>query len=86
LGYRSLDRKAGREFSTLTNPEETVPQIGLEDKIIGTRKDMLELEQQARVPNSIERLRDVEKDAPAILFSLKGGGNGVYNPEALLDS
>lgn len=86
MGYRRLNREAGREFSTLTNPKEAVPKIGLEDKIVGTGKDMFELEQQARVPNPIERLCDVEKDTPAILFSLKGGGNGVNNTEALLDS
>jgi hypothetical protein len=60
-----------------------VPEIGLRDKIVGAGKDMFELEQQAKVPNPIKCLCDVEKDTPAILFSLKGGGNGVNN---LLDS
>ena len=55
------------------NPKEAVPKIGLEDKIEGAGKDMFELEQQARVPNSNERLCDVEKYTPEILFSLKGG-------------
>jgi hypothetical protein len=86
LGYRRFNREAGREFSTLTNSKEAVPKIGLEDKIVGAGKDTLELKQQARVPNPIERLCDVEKDTPAILFSLKGGGNDVDNTEALLDS
>jgi hypothetical protein len=37
------------------------------------------------VPNPIERLCDVDKETPAILFLLKGGGNGVDNTKTLLD-
>ena len=83
-GYRSLNWEAGSVFST--NPKEAVPKIGLEDKIVGAGKYMFEREQKARVPNPIELLSDIEKDTPAILPSLKGGGNGVNNSEALLDS
>ena len=38
------------------------------------------------MPDSIERLSDVQKDTPAILSSLKGRGNGIGDAEALLDS
>ena len=66
MGYRRLNREASREFSTLTNPKEAVTKIGLEDKIVGAGKDMFELEQQARVPNLIEHLCDVEKDTSSM--------------------
>jgi hypothetical protein len=36
--------------------------VVLKDKIKGARKDLFELELQARVPPSIKRLRDVKKD------------------------
>ena len=32
----------------MTKPKEAVPKIGLEDKVVGARKDMFELEQRAR--------------------------------------
>jgi hypothetical protein len=70
----------------LTYPEEPVLKVGLKDKIKGARKDLFELEQQARVPDAIKRLSDVKKDTPAILSSLKGRGNGIRDAEALLDS
>jgi hypothetical protein len=38
------------------------------------------------VPESIECLSDVKKNTPAILSSLKGGGNGIGDAEALLYS
>jgi hypothetical protein len=60
--------------------------IGLKDKIKGARKDLFELEQQARVPDYIKCLNDVKKDTPTILSSLKGRGNGNRDAEALLDS
>jgi hypothetical protein len=62
LWYRGFNREAGSEFSTLTNPEEAAPKIGLKDKIVSAGKNMFELEQQARVPNQIECLCDVEND------------------------
>jgi hypothetical protein len=46
----------------LTYPEEPVLKVELEDKIKGTRKDHFELEQQARVPDSIKCLSNVKKD------------------------
>jgi hypothetical protein len=38
------------------------------------------------VPDSIKCLSDVKKGTPTILSSLKGGGNGIRDMEALLDS
>jgi hypothetical protein len=38
------------------------------------------------VADSIIRLSDVKKDTPAILSSLKGGGNGIRDADALPDS
>ena len=52
---------------------------------VGAGKDEFELEQQSGVPDSIERLSDIEKDAPAILPLLKGIGNEVNYAKALLD-
>ena len=40
---------------------------------------------QARVPDSIEGLGNVEKDTPALPSCLKGGRNGVRNAKALMD-
>jgi hypothetical protein len=85
LGNRGPHREVVRVLGTLTHPEEPVPQVGLQDKVVGGWEYPLELEQQARVPDSIEGLGHVEKDTPAVLPPLKGGGNGVHNAKALLD-
>jgi hypothetical protein len=46
----------------LTYLEESVFKVGLLDKIKGARKDLFELEQQARMPDSIKCLSDIKKD------------------------
>jgi hypothetical protein len=38
------------------------------------------------MPDSIKCLSDEKENSPAILPSLKGGGNGIRDAEALLDS
>jgi hypothetical protein len=38
------------------------------------------------VPDSIAPLRDIKKDTSTKLSSLKGGGNGIRDAEALLES
>jgi hypothetical protein len=86
LRNRSFNRDVRGELSALTYPEEPVLKVGLKDEVKGARKDLFELEQQARVPDAIKRLSDVKKDTPAILSSLKGRGNGIRDAEALLDS
>jgi hypothetical protein len=81
-----LQQGRKRRALALTYSEEPVLKEGLKDKIKGARKDLFELEQQARVPDSNKRLSDVKKDTPAILSSPKGKGNGIRDAEALLDS
>lgn len=48
------------------------------------RKESLELQKQARVPNSIKSLRHIEEDTPAILLPLKSRRNYVNDSECLL--
>jgi hypothetical protein len=78
-GQRTLPcgTEASTELSALSYSEEPVLKVGLKDKIKVARKDLFELEQQARVSDSIKRLSDVVKDTPAILSSLWAGGNGT---------
>ena len=45
----------------------------------------MELENQAREPDSIEGLGHLEKDIPAASSCHKGGGNRVHNEKALID-
>ena len=53
----------------MTDRRKTVPKIGLEDELVVAGKDLFKFEQLARVPNSIERLRDVKKNPRSIALA-----------------
>jgi hypothetical protein len=60
-------------LDTQTHTKEPVPHVGLEDKVVGRWEYLIELEQQARVSDSIAGLGHVKKSSSAILPLLKRG-------------
>ena len=66
--------------------EVPVLEVGLENKVNGSRWNLFEFVQKTKVPDPNERLSNVEKNIPAIVSPLKGRVNGIGDAETLLKS